>query len=370
MHPIVIIPGFGGSILVKKHYEHKTLFNKHIIDNRWMNIEPISPFRMIKWNKDMYMDVNIVDNKVINYKDYDENIKPYDIGGIKGIINIVPEFTLINKKLNRMLDKQFNHSYCNTLCNRLKSIGYHEHINLHGFPYDFRLMLNTEHKFNTFNDLQLLIEKTVKKNNKKAIICAHSLGGLIFKLFLGDHVSQEWITEYIYKYNSINVPYGGIPSMVKSVYYGDYYVNQLRFLFKHNFKLNSGMIMLLPNKLAYNNNDIFLYDEDEIINLESFNSHDYIAFKIWRDLWLQMLQKIEIKININTNIINTCNMLVGTKYLKYTPIECEEGDGMVPLRSLEAYKKIFISELTHVNYINNSSHVDILFKKSLIDLIL
>ena len=92
MKPIVIIPGFGGSVLVHKAHKHRTIFGQQVIDNRWMNIAPFSKSNMEKWKRDMYVELKrgVSSHHVIGFKNYDTNLCVYDSIGTNGIINIVP----------------------------------------------------------------------------------------------------------------------------------------------------------------------------------------------------------------------------------------------------------------------------------------
>ena len=375
MKPVIIIPGMGGSILVNRCKTHKRILHKEILDNRWINIEPISPFRLNKWNKDNNIDISICKktNKVNGYKDYNKDIVPYDLGGIKGITNMVPEFGILSNKHMTDLDKQFNHTYFGTLCNKLIENGYTEYNNLIGIPYDFRLLLDPINRYYTFETIKTIIEQAVLTNEKQAIICAHSLGGILFKSFLGEHVNQQWVDDNIDKFISLNVPYGGIPSSVKTALYGDYFIPYFQETFKEHLKLNSGLVMSLPNHFAYENDTTFLEFEsgnENEINIESYHTHDYVTFRLWRDLWQNKLKYLEKEVKLDTYIINSNSNYVGTRFIKHKAIESSEGDGVVPIASLNAYKRLFVPELTKYTCVPNASHVNILNSKELFDTII
>lgn len=370
MHPIVIIPGMGGSVLVKRGMERRRFLHTHIIDNRWLNIEPFSPFRMDKWKKDNTLELEYDDkDKIKGYKNYDTDIIPHDLGGTEGISNIAPELSCLDDDHKLRFDSKFNHTYFAQLCHQLReNHGYRDYTTLHGLPYDFRTILDPIVRFYTFMTLQKLIEWTVKMNQTKAVICSHSLGGLLFKLFIGEHVSQEWVDKYIHRFVAINVPWGGVPNSVKICYFGDYYVPFFREQFRDYLKTNSGVIMTLPNHNAYNHDEVFLTASNAItgvtehVNLKSFSDNPHISFKIWRDLYSETVKHLEKKVAMNAVIVNGCGFRVGTRYRNSTVIETDDGDSVVPKRSLNAFQGLFVQDnrLLHINLANTQGHVGIL----------
>jgi hypothetical protein len=339
-----------------------------------MNIEPLSPFRMQRWNRDNRLEV-AEDNdtgRVVGYRGFDQSIVPFDVGGVGGVSNVVPEFTLLSEKYERKLDDQFNHGYFRELCKGLQAHGYREHINLHGMPYDFRRILDPMSRHFTFKTLQRMIEMSVERSGREAVVCAHSLGGIVFKLFLGEHVSQKWVDTYIRKFVSVNVPYGGLPSVVKSVYYGDYFIPYFQELFKDHLKVNSGIIMTLPNRLGYTDpRAVFLEDDGtgEKISTASFETSDYISFRIWRDLWRDKLFYMEKEVDMDTHIVNSYGMLVGTRFDGHKATECECGDGIVPKTSLDVYKRLFTPGRTQVEHLDSYSHVKIVRSPELLNIV-
>ena len=49
MKPVIIVPGLGGSLLINKKTPTKIIFNKEVINNRWININPFSQQYISKW---------------------------------------------------------------------------------------------------------------------------------------------------------------------------------------------------------------------------------------------------------------------------------------------------------------------------------
>lgn len=349
--PIIIVPGFSGSVLVHKKHPMKKMFNHTIIDNRWLNIHPYSPNYMKRWKHDMKCELDIKHNKVVGYKHINHDIIPYDMFGVNGIQNIVGDFELLGKSQQDVFHKIFNYRYFEDVITMLLQHNYTPRETLLGYPWDFRFILDPTIREHTFSQLRDKIEEVVHLQNRRVTFVCHSLGGVLIKWFLEEFVNEEWMANYVEKLILVNVPYGGTPNAVKAIFIGDYFVPYFNHFFVEELRINSGTIMSLPNTLAYNKNDVYWYSDD-IKKAYSLNSYfeettHNIGFKIWRDLYMKHLINIG-KINtIPTVIFNSCDIETPasfwSKSCKDTPyrVITEDGDGVISSRSLNAALNIF-----------------------------
>lgn len=380
MKPIIIVPGLGGSLLVDKNKITKKVFNKTVINNRWININPFSQEYNAKWKKEMYSEFDFNNNKIIGYKNYNENIVPHDIYGINGIQDLVGDFELLNSKQQDIFEKLFRYKYFKKLNNSLINYGYNPKEDLIGLPWDFRLFLDMKQRRLLFINLKLKIEKLVNNNNSKVVIVTHSLGGILIKWFIEEvnKVNSKWINEYIEQVYLLNVPFGGSSSAIKAVLIGESYLPFTNNLFIDEIRMNSGIIMSLPNNLAYDLNDIFWSnDNGEQIKLEDIlaNNINNISFKAWKDLYMNNFKLIIKKSNMPVTVINSSGIETADCYLSKSINDMPykvlnvNGDGIVSKKSLDSFKRLF----TNYEYIeiNNIEHTEVIshpiFLESLFD---
>jgi hypothetical protein len=365
--PIVLIPGFGGSLLYNKRKPYNYYFNHKVLSNKWANLYPLTFKYMKRWKNDMNLDFDISDNKIIGYKNFNRDIIPYDLYGIQGIQNLVPEFNYLKDNYKDMLEEAFHYQYYNALNKHLIHIDYKPKENLIGIPYDFRLILDPKIRDRLFRQIKHIIVKKYKEYNKKCIIISHSMGGILFKWFLSEYVDDKFVDNYIDKLILINTPFGGTPSSVKAVILGESYIPFTYSMFLEYTSKFSGILMTLPNHLCYNDNDVFLTfkDDNKNITLKTLKTSNHISFQAWRDLYLPYIETINKPISIDTKIIisneNQTPKHFYTKNQDTFPYKIEydlNGDGLIPSKSLNYAKQIFKNN--EMLYIKNSDHTGVL----------
>ena len=371
--PVLMIPGFSGSVLVNSKHPYKTMFHKRILDNRWLNVYPYSPNYMKRWKHDMKCDLKIKDNRVIGYTNINHDIEPYDLYGIHGIQNIVGDFDILTKSQQDIFNSIFNYRYFHDVNKVFLEKGYVPGHTLIGFPWDFRFVLDPLIRSHIFNLLQLKIESVVREQQKSMTIIAHSLGGVLIKWFLEDFVKQEWQEEYIAKLIFVNVPFGGTPNAVKAILIGDYFVPFFNNFFVEEFRHNSGIIMGLPNGLCYHMNDVHWYSDEKnkSITIKNYYEDQNISYKLWRDLYVNHLINIGRVNHIPTTIFNSSDIetpaCFWSKTLHDAPykIVSEDGDGMIPTRSLNVgidlfpnHKVIHLPKTSHTQAISHPKFLE------------
>lgn len=373
--PVIVVPGFGGSLLYNKRKPYNYYFNHKVLSNKWANLYPLTFKYMKRWKNDMNLDFDIDnDGKIIGYKNFNRDIIPYDLYGIEGIQNLVPEFDYLKDNYKNMLEEAFHYQYYYALNQHLLKLDYKPKENLIGIPYDFRLILDPKIRDRLFRQMKNIIVKKKKEYNKKCIIISHSMGGILFKWFLSEYVDESFVDNYIDKLVLINTPFGGTPSSVKAVILGESYIPFTYSMFLEYTSKFSGILMTLPNNLCYNDSDVFLTlkDSNENITLKTLKTSDNRAFKAWRDLYLPYIDKINRPISIDAKIvISNENQTAEHFYTKNTemyPYKIDydlNGDGLIPSKSLNYTKNIFKHNETL--YIKNSDHTGVLASDILIN---
>lgn len=381
MKPVIIVPGLGGSLLINIKKPTKIIFNKEVINNRWININPFSQQYISKWKEDMYSEFKYNNNnKIIGYNNYNKEIIPYDMFGINGIQNLVGDFELLNNRQQKIFERLFRYKYFKNLNSALINYGYIPKENLIGIPWDFRLLLDTNTRSLLFTRLKVKIERLVRYNKNRVVIVTHSLGGVLIKWFIEEiyNFQPSWIEEHIENIYLLNVPFGGSPSAIKATLIGDSYLPFTNNLFVDEIRMNSGIIMSLPNYLSHDSKDIFWSnDNGEQITLESIftNDIDNISFKAWKDLYMDNMNIIMEKSNIPVTVINSSGVDTPSCYLSKSindvpyKVLSINGDGIVTKKSLDSFRLLFSNyeyiELQNVEHTEIISHP--IFLESLFD---
>lgn len=373
MRPIILIPGIGGSILVKKGHEYKNILNKKVVDNRWINIYPYNPLSVNQWKQEMGVKViRNRDSEIVRVVPKTIDIEPMDIGGTLGVKDVVSEFTFFNRHAQSKLESAFQYRYFHNLCTYLYRRGYHDHQTLFGIPYDFRLVLDPVYRHQLFDTFKNMIETAAEKcGGEKVVLVAHSLGAVIAKWFFTTHVSQEWIDTYIQQFICMSAPFGGAMFALRAVVSGDYYVPMFHKVYKDEIQKNTGIIMCLPNRLSYDMNTQLLdiRKDERVITLNNYHdiaNEGQVSFQIWRDLYEPHLSKIESKIDVPTHVVCCVDKSAPSKYYSNTldsyPYDTEyiHGDGVVDVKSLAVYEKLFAKEKLRDFIVPKTGHTQLI----------
>ena len=313
-HPVLILPGIGGSVLVKTGQEKKRLFKEHVIDNRWMNIAPMSPARMNLWRHDNAATLRRdgVTGVPLGITQEEEGIRA--LQGLQGVCNIVPEFDLLARPYQELLNNKFHYKYFGGFVDTLVATGaFQENENLQALPYDFRRVLDPHYRKEMFCDMKRMIEA----QNRPVVIVGHSLGAILFKWFLTVDVDAKWIKKHVRRFFVVNAPFGGSNTALKAVVSGEYFVPIFSKQFHSSLQLNSGIIMCFPNSYGY------LPHEELAIVTGAASTMSAItpmtiarhqvgdAFDAWRALYQPHLDEIMEPLVVPTHIV-TCTPTIET----------------------------------------------------------
>lgn len=368
--PVIIVPGLGGSIIVKPTQIYKKVFNQKMIDNRWLNLGILSvPYYSRRWKNDMNAIKYIKDenDNFIGIRD-DYELDVYNMGGTLGIKNLLPEINTLPCHLSDKLDDVYCHTYFNTICNKLYQNGYSDHINLIGLPYNFKLILDPIVHLNYFNNIQNYVESMYNMHKEKIVVISHSFGGILFKWFLSLQ-SQEWIDKYIYRWISISTPFKGCASAASAVIRGGHYIPIMKNFFKTDLHVLSSLICCFPTSpepfLELDNKLVLSYDKYE----EYMDKH--ISLKIWNDLFKKHLEVINKKINVPTTIIISTSNNQTTRYIRKDGKEfITTGDGVVTEKSLLGFNDILHVDKVNIVNVIYANHTTILKAEKTLDEIL
>jgi len=370
-HPIVLVPGMSGSILVHKDRPFKNILGRKVVDNRWLHVHP---FRGLdQWKEDMAYDVkrNRATGKITGFARTDCGIVPFDMGGVNGICNVVSELAALPTSHQDILHSYFNHRYMGPLVSDLLARGAVVRETLFGIPYDFRLFLDPKERMITFSNMKTWIEHAFQTGREPVIVVTHSLGGLLFKWFLSTFVPRGWVEEHIHEWVCINAPFGGTPFAARAVLCGEYYVPMFSHRFVDEIQRCSGVIMCLPNGSRRWEGVPLVKLPTHILSVDSYPEwadRGHLSFEIWRDLVAPHLESIFAPMpHVSTTLI-TCGgvetlLHCQTRGERILPHEVnydpQAGDGIVPQRGFGAELDLF-AHARRVAWAPGIGHVEVL----------
>eukprot|EP00928_Gymnodinium_smaydae_P011850 TRINITY_DN14335_c0_g1_i1.p1 TRINITY_DN14335_c0_g1~~TRINITY_DN14335_c0_g1_i1.p1 ORF type:complete len:448 (+),score=71.88 TRINITY_DN14335_c0_g1_i1:38-1345(+) len=191
--PVVIVPGLTGSALEARltHAPMPHAFCKHDSGGKWFNTW-VRVAELLPEVKDclvqrLQLFYNKTDDTYSNSQGVE--LRPVDFGGVKGIDVLDPGVSLTAEFMDMI--RRFE-----------DSLGYQVGKNLHGAPYDWRLAgdahaRRTNGVGGLYAQLQGLIEETVRRNGRRAVLISHSLGCPTTLYFFHKYVSEAWRAEFI-----------------------------------------------------------------------------------------------------------------------------------------------------------------------------
>ncbi|WP_454053153.1 lipase/acyltransferase domain-containing protein [Clostridium sp. Marseille-Q7071] len=223
-----------------------------------------------------------------------------------------------------------------------------------------------------------ILRGKINKNADEIIIVAHSMGGIIAKLFL-DEYKDDPILSKINKIITLGTPYNGSPDAYKAILFGKSVPNELFPIIlskgesKKVIKYFPSIYQLLPNEdycnyyenlkdyyLVKDNNDLSweeIYNDIYMPLLKDVNLDvDLTLDKFYKTLTSSLPSHISHHEVIGFNIPTLCNLIENNGEFKG---KFNDGDGTVPLYSAmtDATKKYFVKcdhgELTKSSVVHN-----------------
>lgn len=324
--PIFIIPGLGGSVLYHKETKEEI------------------------WPPTIFNIKNFKENFRTSYKEnqFISN-HPLETGEIGDCSSIYGS--------KKWMSWIVGHNYLHTIISFFKK----ENHPVSCIPYDFRIIGNKEYRSILYKKLKKEIEDYKEKYSEKIILLTHSLGGLFIHFFLLEQ-TEEWKTRYIDKLITINCPYEGS-------------IRAFDILLKNKIDkpiLNtidyiediSPFLWLIPNPYT-SPNQLILKNKTHTIYHHNITSllPKYLKDRIDYHFHF-FLKNIKYQNNIPTYIIHSSN--IPTKLYLDSFIE-EDGDGLIPMKSLLFPQDWKNQSYIHFINIPNEEHTHILQSSILLD---
>lgn len=386
--PLIFIPGFGGSKLCSIvppppprviEPKRRTIFSRPKPKNKSDGAPPPPqpPPPPPAPTKNGFINLNVFDKK------WDEkynltfeedaglstvdDIDVYDFGGVEGIRNLCEDCEQIDNMLGYILRKDvilnvYNYKYFDTLVTNFEREGYTAGKDMRGAPYDFRKIMIPEYMLQYFERLKALIEESVEHTRMPAVVVSHSIGSLIFYIFLVEYCTSAWKDKYIDKFISVAGPFGGSSIALKTLLSGlpKLSLNFLKDKYYNVIQKSSGMMLALPNVLGYNNHDIIVHDR---ASRSDYTLENYLELlpnvsqHVWQNNVRPHLESFLLNTEVDTLFVTSTDHLtergyiydvVDTKVLKEpTNTLMSYGDSVVPKRSLLFHRK---NKLLFPNY--------------------
>jgi hypothetical protein len=353
MRPIVIVPGFGGSKLVRKGDKNNRnrVFNFDILDRRW--------------KKDFHFTFDKVDGIRIS-----DSLEPYKFGKVDGVVNLCEDCErldkLIVKVTNReFLNDKFGYKYMSDMTKHLgNKHGYENGKHIYGAPYDFRkVMLNENYMY----DLKLLIEKAVSDCGSPAVLVAHSIGCLLASMMLIGYTTGKWRRRHVHQFLSIGGPYGGCSVSACALIFGHPLFSKISKHLDDVLQSCSGLALSFPNYLGYGLETPVFYDHRQDKAYNVFMTRQLLSECMNHLLYTYIDPRIDMvkeNVDVDTKIIYTSCKDTPFSYVIHKDESVEvmhaSGDGVVPTRSLTLHYRYNYKNYSFYN-IPDTDHSKILY---------
>lgn len=333
--PIFIIPGLGGSII----------YNKITKEEIWPP----------KIQSMLYSDIFLSNfNVTYKNKEFIPNT-PSEVGPIGDTKHI--------KVVRNWMIPFIKHNYFHTFLNffHLKYPRYE----IQSIPYDFRIIANKNVRLELYDKMQKSIETKVSHENKKAVIIAHSLGGLVLHDFLHQQ-TPLWKTQNIDKIITINTPYiGSIKALAILLGKGQLSIPIVKKI--DYIKNISSFLWLIPNPNFYVDR---VLDNEKNITIVSIR--DLLGEELWERVQYHFndeFKNIGIQNDVQTHIIYSSNIPT-QKYLNKDSQISVDGDGLIDSNSLTFPRTWKNQKLVHLYPMKNYDHTIILNSPELMQLLM
>jgi pimeloyl-ACP methyl ester carboxylesterase len=352
MRPIVLVPGFGGSKLVRKGdtNSRNRVFSFDILDKRWKN------------------DFHYTFDKVNGLK-ISDTIEPYRFGSTDGVVDLCDDCARLDRILVKVTNKEFfndmfGYKYMSDMTRHLSDRhGYKSEIDMFAAPYDFRTVMMDERYM---NDLKMLIEKAVDDNGEPSVVIAHSIGCLLVTLMLVRHTTYQWRKKHVNKFVSICGPYGGCSVPASALIFGHPLVSKITSHFDEMLQCCSGLALSLPNYLAYGLETPVFYDHRQKKSYNIFMKRQLFSDSMNHLLYTYIdpcIDSLQENVGVDTKILYANGKDTPLTYIIHADERVEtstvSGDGVVPSTSLMLHHMYKYSNYTYYD-IPNTDHTRIL----------
>eukprot|EP01132_Coremiostelium_polycephalum_P003670 gene3670-4570_t len=339
LKPIVLVPGIAGSILEAKLFKQDVpawyCTKQSDWFRLWLNLRELTVQSC--WFDNLQLTYNITSD--IYYNQPGVNIRPYDFGGTAGV-------AYLDYKLG--LPVGITNVYGNMI-KFFEDLGYTRSLNIVGAPFDWRLPIKELVKNGWMLQFKHLIESTYHLNgNKKVVLIAHSMGGMVSLHFLNS-MTDAWKKEFIDSYIPIAVPWSGSPKAIRNIVSGDDFGISVvsNDLMRDFARQSGGVAQLVPDPLVWPSSQVFVkngnihYTASTMASLFSSMGLDSTAmiYNRVKSVLKGLTPKVRTYCLYGTGV-STEIMYEYKKGLNNPPLiwETTEGDGTVPSESLKFCK--------------------------------
>lgn len=336
LHPIVLIPGDGGSQILAKI--NKTEYVHYFCATQtqdwfylWLDPTQILPYVIDCWVDNMKL---LYDNKTRTTRNnHGVHLKIPDFGNTTSV-----EYLDVGKSSYAL--------YFGNMVDALIDMGYERKKSIFAAPYDFRKAANEQEEwFKTFK--KLVMSAYTSNDNQRVILVTHSMGSPMMLYFLSHYVDQAWKDKYIRCQISLSGVLGGTVRAVKVFALGDnlgsYLVQAMHF--RTEQRASPSLAWLMPSSDLWDENEVLIQAQNINITLKNFKQFYDLqgasdGYNMWQDTkhLLKGIPAPQIEFYCWHGInVPTTEKLVYYKFPSSTPvIKKGDGDGTVNLRSMKA----------------------------------
>lgn len=348
-HPIIMVPGLGGSIL-EAQWNFNFSFEYIMCQERsdtyqqiWPTVYSAIPVENECWYRLMKTKI---DSEGIIVSNANVRVLP-NLSGI----------TVLDSVQIGFLDIPI-YKYFQPIVDNLRSKGYN---NLYGYPYDFRTITNPVAILNFVNGMKKLVENAYNNaGNKKVNLITHSLGCIVTSYFL-NKMTSSWKNKYINLFVPIAPPFLGSTGALESVLTGNTESIPITNQFIRGLERTMGGVLFMINNSKFGVEVIPGGIENALI--QSGNDK---AAKLYTghlaDLWNVVFNDVDVPVHIFYGSDNRTILKLEYKYgFDGSPtITYGLGDGTVDKESLTAAINVFGWKNVIQTELSGDTHMSIL----------
>ena len=335
LHPVILVPGDGGSQVLAKL--NKTTTVSYLCYQKtdywfymWLDPTQILPYIINCW----------VDNMKLLYDNVTRTTRNNE-----GVHLKIPDFGNTTSVEYLDVGKSSYALYFGNIVDALIDMGYERKKSIFGAPYDFRKAPNEQEEW--FGWFKKLIMLAYSSNGMKPVVLvSHSMGSPMILYFLTHYVDQIWKDKYIRCQVSLSGVFGGTVRATKVFAIGDNLGSRLvsALNFRTEQRSSPSLAWLMPSPALWAKDEVLVQSQNVNITLSNYQRFYHLlnnpdGYEMWLDTkdLLKGIPAPQIEVYCWHGInVPTTEKLIYYKFPTSTPIiEKGNGDGTVNLRSME-----------------------------------
>lgn len=264
MRCVILVPGFGCSVLTDGSRD-----SRH---NSWMDVSTlIKPRKWLVKNTVSYCDGRFISRSRVGVM---------DLGGESGVRDLVPSLDWTGV--------DFGQRYFGKLIDEIKED--RPAAKLVGLPYDFRTITDPL----TLKMFTADVVGSIERSGRKAVIVAHSMGAVVIRYVLST-LGEAWVGRNVECVIEICPAHGGTVYSLEAMIRGSFYIpvisEELRAMLSRASRHNSGLLLTLPNTMAFDKRDpVWVTEEGRRIYAERWPWDD--VADAWKRCSLPLLRNV------------------------------------------------------------------------------